>query len=158
MTINRDPDYAMRQKIIKSKNKNLLQITRNSAGFTLIELMAAMIILGIIFIIGFITYSSYLNKAKIAIAESSLVNARDILEVYYNDNSKYPGSIDFTSCVDENSQAVFSPSLCEQLKKDLSSIEGYTSSTTSYTLTAYAKDTKKTLLTLTPRKITKQGD
>lgn len=158
MTINRDPDYVMRQKIIKSKNKNLLQITRNSAGFTLIELMAAMIILGIIFIIGFITYSSYLNKAKIAIAESSLVNARDILEVYYNDNSKYPGSIDFTSCVDENSQAVFSPSLCEQLKKDLSSIEGYTSSTTSYTLTAYAKDTKKTLLTLTPRKITKQGD
>lgn len=148
----------MTQKSIKSKNLNLLQIIRNPAGFTLIELMAAMIILAIIFIIGFITYSSYLNKAKIAIAESTLVNARDILEIYYNDNSKYPASIDFTGCVDDNNQAVFSPALCDQLKRDLSSIESYSSATTSYTLTAYAKDTKRTLLTLTPKLITKQGN
>lgn len=148
----------MIQRIIKKKNVNLLQTARNSAGFTLIELMAAMIILGIIFIIGFITYSSYVNKAKIAIAESTLVNARDILEIYHNDNTKYPDSIDFNSCVDENSQAVFSPALCEQLKKDLSSIESYSSSTTTYTLTAYARDTKRTLLTLTPKIITKQGN
>jgi prepilin-type N-terminal cleavage/methylation domain-containing protein len=146
------------QIIIKKKTLDLNLLKRKSPGFTLIELLVALTILVVLITIAFAIYNIYINKAKIAIAESSLVNARDNLESYYADKAKYPDSIDFTSCIDEQSHAVFSPAFCEQLKRDLSSIENYTSNTTSYTLSGHARDDKSTLITLTPKNITKQGD
>jgi prepilin-type N-terminal cleavage/methylation domain-containing protein len=146
------------QVIINKKTLDLNRLKRKSPGFTLIELLVALSILVVLITIAFSIYNIYINKAKIAIAESSLVHARDNLESYYSDKSKYPDSIDFTSCVDEQSHAVFSPAFCAQLKRDLSSIEKYTSNTTSYSLSGHARDDKRTLITLTPKNITKQGD
>jgi prepilin-type N-terminal cleavage/methylation domain-containing protein len=112
--------------IIKREKTGLMRITRNASGFTLIELLVALAILVVLITIAYSIYNVYINKAKIAIAESTLVNARDNMESYHSDKEKYPNSIDFTSCVDEQSQAVFSPTFCDRLKKDLSSIESYT--------------------------------
>lgn len=145
----------MRRSITKIISR--IRITRKSPGFTLIELTVAIIILSVLITIAFSIYSNYVNKAKIAIAESALDNARDNLEAYYTDNLKYPNSIDFTDCVDENGRMVFPPTFCNQLRNDLSSIESYTSDTKTFVLTARAKDTKNTLITLTPNKITTQG-
>jgi prepilin-type N-terminal cleavage/methylation domain-containing protein len=136
----------------------LIRTIRRPSGFTLIELTIAIIILAVLITIAFSIYSNYVNKAKIAIAESTLDNARDNLEAYYTDNTKYPESIDFTDCVDENGRVVFQPTFCTQLRNDISSIESYIAEPKSYVLTARARDTKSTLITLTPNKITKQGN
>ena len=148
----------MRRRI-KEKTTYLISIIRRRSGFTLIELTIAIIILAVLISIAFSIYSNYINKAKIAIAESTLDNARDNLEAYYTDNGKYPDSIDFTDCIDEKGRIVFAPTFCSQLRNDLFSIESYTVlSTKSYELKATAKDTKRTLITLTPNKITKQDN
>ena len=143
------------RRSIKKKMACFFRITRKRSGFTLIELLFAMMLLAILVVIAISVYKNYLDKAKIAIAESTLDITRDDLQIYNMDNGKYPDSIDFTNCVDENSRAVFSPTFCDQLKKDLSSIEYNTANITTYTLKAHAKDTKNTLITLTPKSITK---
>jgi hypothetical protein len=86
-----------------------------------------------------------------------LVTARDNLNLYNSNNGKYPDSINFDACFDENGRPVFSPYFCYQLKNDLSSIEKYSydSVENKYTLIARAKNTKRTLITVTPSQITK---
>jgi prepilin-type N-terminal cleavage/methylation domain-containing protein len=139
--------------------KNWASIIRRHSGFTLIELTVAIIVLSILIAIAFSFYSIYVNKAKLAIAESVLDSARDNLEAYYTDNAKYPTSIDWTDCMDESGHMVFPPSFCNQLRKDLASIESYTSDTSkTFELKARATDTKNTLIILTPNKITTQGN
>ncbi len=130
---------------------------KQRSGFTVIELLVAMIILAVLISLAYLIYANYINKAKITIAENVLVNARDNLNLYNLDNNKYPDSINFDNCVDENSRAVFSESFCNQLRNDLSSIDNYSYNIEDkkYTLTARAKDSKHTLITLTPDKITK---
>jgi type II secretion system protein G len=126
------------------------------SGFTLIELLVAMILLSILIIIAVSLYMKYLDKAKVTVAEHTLVMARDNLNLYNIDNGAYPASINFTDCVDENNHAVFSESLCNQLKEDAST-ENYTfdPGNKKYVLTARAKDSKQTLITVTPDKITR---
>ena len=146
------------RKSIRKKSASSSRIIRRSSGFTLIELLVAILILAIIVAIAFSIYRVYIDKAKITVAESVLIDARKNLEVYLVDNKKYPTSIDFASCIDENSRSVFDTTFCDQLKNDLSSIDGYSANAaTSYSLTARAKDTKNTLMTLTPQNITIQG-
>jgi prepilin-type N-terminal cleavage/methylation domain-containing protein len=146
------------RKSIREKSASSSRIIRRSSGFTLIELLIAILILAIIVAIAFSIYRVYIDKAKVTIAQSVLTDAQKNLEVYLVDNKKYPTSIDFTSCIDENSRSVFDTTFCDQMKNDLSSIDGYSANAaTSYSLTARAKDTKNTLMTLTPQNITIQG-
>jgi prepilin-type N-terminal cleavage/methylation domain-containing protein len=137
-------------------DKKMRIIERNS-GLTLVELSFALIILAVICAIGIYVYIGYIDKAKITVAEDTLLLARDNLNIYNMDKGKYPDSISFDTCVDENSRAVFSSSFCKQLKEDLSSIDSYTYNTeqSTYTLIARAKNVKRTPLTLTPTKVTK---
>lgn len=139
-----------------SKKKTFFSagIIRNTPGFTIIELLVAMLLLAILAAIAYSIYSNYLNKAKIAIAESMLDHSRDNLELYNVDNGKYPESINFTNCADENGGAVFTRAFCDQLAKDLTP-ESYVLDNRIYVLKARAKDNNKTLITLTKDKITR---
>jgi Tfp pilus assembly protein PilE len=111
-------------------------------------------ILAVLITIGTTTYFFYINKAKLTVSISTLDFASKSLESYHLDYNKYPGSIDFTSCVDEQGHAVFLSDFCEQMKKELYSIESYSISGRNYILTAKARDDKNTLLTLSQGKIT----
>jgi prepilin-type N-terminal cleavage/methylation domain-containing protein len=144
----------MRRK--KDKTSPLKNIIRKHSGFTLIELLVAMFLLSILILIAFILYLNYLDKAKITVAEHTLVQTRDNLNLYNIDNGAYPASINFTDCVDENNHAVFSETFCNQLKAD-ASMENYifNPDNKKYVLTARAKDSKKTLITVTPDKYTR---
>ena len=147
------------QKSIGEKAVSSIRIIRKKSGFTLIELLVAILILAIIVAIAFAIYRNYIDKAKITIAESVLTNARKSLEIYVVDNKKYPGTVDFTSCTDENSRSVFDATFCEQMKNDLSSTPVYTpDGTASYIMTARAKDTRNTLIKLTPHNLTIEGN
>jgi prepilin-type N-terminal cleavage/methylation domain-containing protein len=141
----------------ESKKTYLLRIMRRRSGFTLIELIIAMIILVILTLIAFNVYTQYITKAKITVAENTLAHVRDNLNLYNMDNGKYPDSINFTDCVDENNRVVFSRAFCNQLSEDIYSMESYsyTPEDKKYVLTARARDSKHTLITVTPSNITK---
>lgn len=71
-----------------------MQIRKNqkskSAGFTLVELLIVIIIIGILAAIAFVAYSGAQNKAKKSDAQATLSQARSKLAEYNSDNSKYP--------------------------------------------------------------------
>ena len=143
---------------VKSKQLRLLRSIKNHDGFTLVELTVTLILFSVLTFIAFSIYTSNINKAKVTVAENVLSQTRENLILFNIDNGKYPDSIDFNDCLDENGRVVFSPTFCDQLRKDLESIESYTLDANGYVLAAKAKDAKHTLLTLTPTKITKQVD
>ncbi|MCX5850241.1 MAG: prepilin-type N-terminal cleavage/methylation domain-containing protein [Deltaproteobacteria bacterium] len=144
----------------RNLNKNSIsesRIIQECSGFTLIELMVATVILAIIVAIAFSFYGKYINKARITVAVSVLSDTRKNLYIYNMENGGYPASINFPGCTDDNGHTVFPPALCEQLKNELFSAPIYTPIDKSYTLTARAKDSTHTLLTLTESNITIEG-
>lgn len=62
------------------------------AGFTLVELLVVMAILGILASIGFGQYRTSQEKARDAQRKADLDNIARALEMYYNDNQSYPSA------------------------------------------------------------------
>lgn len=69
------------------------QSPRKLLGFTLLELLVVMAIIGILAAIGMSSYGTVQSKARDARRKSDLENVARALEMYYNDNKAYPGSI-----------------------------------------------------------------
>ncbi|MGA2782499.1 MAG: prepilin-type N-terminal cleavage/methylation domain-containing protein [Smithella sp.] len=146
------------RRSLNKKSMSGARITRGCSGFTMIELVIAIAIVGILAGIAFYIYTNYISKAQVTVAVSTLDNVKKTLMTFNLDNGKYPASINFSGCVDEQGRTVFPSILCDQIKEDLYSIENYSSSSTGYVLTSRAKDNKHTLLTLTESNITIQGN
>lgn len=62
---------------------------RKSAGFTLIELMITVAVIGILAAVAIPAYSDYVTRGKIPEATSALASMRIRLEQYYQDNRNY---------------------------------------------------------------------
>jgi prepilin-type N-terminal cleavage/methylation domain-containing protein len=143
-------------KRTRGKTLHLIRIIKENSGFTLIEVLVALVLLTILSLIALSIYLNYVNKAKVTVAEHAVINVRNNLNLYNIDNAKFPDIINFSDCVDENSKEVFSKGFCDQLKNDLYSISySYNAENKQYIITARAKDNKLTIMTLTPDKITK---
>ena len=127
---------------------------RRSKGFTLLELLIVVVIIGVLAAIAIPAYNSYLNTAKITLAQGALDTIRKTLESYHIDYQEYPDSIDFNTGQDGLGRTVFEPQFVNQINGDLSSIDSYLNSGTTYTLVARAKDSEQTVMTLTPLDIT----
>ena len=145
------------RRILKDKKISGMQIVRDYYGFTIVELAVALFILAVLITIATFIYLNYIGTAKVTVANSVLDNAGKTLMSYQMDKGRYPASINFTSCIDDQERMVFPPSLCDQMKEELYSVESYSLSDTSYVLTVRARDNKHTLLTLTKGKTTIQG-
>lgn len=59
-------------------------------GFTLIELMIVMIIMGILAAIGTTAFVSSMKKGRDSTRKANLRSITNALEMYYNDKGKYP--------------------------------------------------------------------
>lgn len=139
----------MRRSLMKNSGIDIRPKT-GSDGFTLLEILIVVAIIGIIATIALPAYKHYLDKAKVTIAKQTLHDLQHNLESFYGDASGYPATIDFTTGLDDQGRTVFRPSVLDQIARDLFSVDSYVVSGNSYILTARAKDSTRTVLVLTP--------
>jgi len=72
-----------------------LKLNKNSQrGFTLIELMIVMTVVGILASIAVPNYQRHLIKAREAVLMEDLYQMRRAIDAYFADNIKYPDSLD----------------------------------------------------------------
>jgi general secretion pathway protein G len=69
-------------------------IPRSSRGFTLIELMVVVAILGILVSMAVPTYRSIVQRARETVLRQNLFTLRDVIDQYYADKGKYPDALE----------------------------------------------------------------
>jgi type IV pilus assembly protein PilE len=66
--------------------------TQKQKGFTLIELMIAVVVIGILSAIAYPSYTAYLTRGRIAAATGGLSNWKVQMNQFYMDTKAYDGS------------------------------------------------------------------
>lgn len=111
--------------------------------------MIVVAIISILVSISIGSYIQYIDKAQRTVAISALENMRKLIEGYAIDHGGYPATIDFSTCIDQNSVQVLPPLICSQMKMDLFSIDSYALSGVTYTVMSRALDRNHTVLKMT---------
>ncbi|MCS5712498.1 type IV pilin protein [Candidatus Berkiella aquae] len=65
---------------------------RYSKGFSLMELMVAVVIVGILAAIAYPAYTDYINRTRRADGKAALLNMAIYMEHYYTENNSYTGA------------------------------------------------------------------
>jgi general secretion pathway protein G len=82
------------------RSRNVVNIgVRRAEGFTLLELITVVAIIGILVGIALPNYKSAMLQAREAVLKEDLFRFRDVIDQYYADKGKYPASLD--ALVDE---------------------------------------------------------
>lgn len=71
---------------------------RDNKGFTLIEVMVTVAIIGILAAIALPSYTDYVKRGKIVEAPGNLADIRVKMEQYYQDNRNYAGTQCSSAC------------------------------------------------------------
>ncbi len=72
------------------------KFTRDQKGFTLVELMITVVIVGVLAAVAVPIYQANVKRAKGSEADAALGTVRTALRVYYAENSAYPTKASYT--------------------------------------------------------------
>jgi type IV pilus assembly protein PilE len=75
---------------------------KGSGGFTLIELMIVVAIIGILAAIAVPVYNEYVLRGRLSAMRNVLTELRSKMELYYQDNRSYVGTSSTTPCIAGN--------------------------------------------------------
>lgn len=67
---------------------------KNERGFTIVELLVVIVVIGILAAITIVSYSGISQRAQLVALQSDLSNASDVLKLYRAENGAYPAAID----------------------------------------------------------------
>ena len=67
---------------------------RSDRGFTLLELITVMAVIGILVGIALPNYKVAIMQSREAVLKEDLYRLRDLIDQYYADKGKYPGSLE----------------------------------------------------------------
>ena len=67
-----------------------MQKFRSNGGFSLVELMIVIVIIGVLAAVAVPIYNNNVRKAKMSEADAALGSIRTQLRVYYGENGSYP--------------------------------------------------------------------
>jgi type IV pilus assembly protein PilE len=99
---------------------------RRAGGFTLIEMLIVVVIVGILAAVALPSYFQYIQRSKIVEATTALSNLRTKNEQFFLDNRTYVGA-----------WALYKDAIQKQVKSF--AIDGSTETATTYVLTATGK-------------------
>ena len=74
--------------------------SKHNDGFTLLELITVVAIVGILSVIAIPAYSGFKDRAKIALVRADLRNIQRAMEMLASDTEKWPGPIDVGATAD----------------------------------------------------------
>ena len=104
---------------------------RRSAGFTLIEVMIVVVIIGILSSIAYPSYQDYVKQARRADAQASLMELAQFMERHYTSKGGYledgqsgsAPSLPFTSSPKDSSSAAYTLSLAQGITAQTYSVQ-----------------------------------
>lgn len=81
-----------------TKGNAMLRSTHRNAGFSLLELMIVVAVIGILSAIALPSYNEYVTRGKIQEATAALSDMRTKMEAYYMDNRRYSSTAGGGTC------------------------------------------------------------
>ncbi|MBF8251264.1 MAG: type II secretion system protein G [Deltaproteobacteria bacterium] len=81
------------ERLIKNGERSGVSKPATNRGFTLIELMIVMTLIGILAAIAQPQFQQYTIRAREAVLKENLFTLRDVIDQYYGDKGKYPDNL-----------------------------------------------------------------
>lgn len=114
----------------------LLNRKNNQKGFTLVELMVVVVIIGVLAAIAVPVYNGATDKATIAAVQANARTVNGAIQVYLSVNSSYPASTDAAALITLlTGNTLGGPYLKSAISLPTGATQAYDSATGTYSIT-----------------------